>query len=136
MLPGLDVDSHLAAWPRPAGRRTWPFRVLSSRHPFAAPKADGAAQPGLSRPALPAPGVRSGVRGLARGIGRATRLPRHGRDSTANAQHSSVALAQERGCEADFAVGRQADLDQGVLPDLAAMIERFRPKDVAWPTVV
>src|ERR1700739_558550 len=81
MLPGLDADSHLAARPRPAGRKPRPLRCLSPRHPFAAPQADGATQSGLSRPALPAPGVRSGVRGLARGTGRATRLPRHGRDS-------------------------------------------------------
>src|SRR5277367_2208489 len=47
-----------------------------------------------------------------------------------------LALAHERGCEAELALALQADLDQGVLPDLAAMIERFRPKDIAWPTVV
>ena len=47
-----------------------------------------------------------------------------------------LALAHERGCEAELALALQADLDQGVLPDLAATIERFRPKDVAWPTVV
>ena len=47
-----------------------------------------------------------------------------------------LALAHERGCEAELALALQADLDQGVLPDLAAMIERFRPKGAAWPTVV
>ena len=47
-----------------------------------------------------------------------------------------LALAHERACEAELALALQADLDQGVLPDLAAMIELFRPKDVAWPTVV
>jgi hypothetical protein len=47
-----------------------------------------------------------------------------------------LALAHERGCEAELALALQADLDQGVLPDLAALIERFRPKDAAWPTVV
>jgi transposase InsO family protein len=47
-----------------------------------------------------------------------------------------LALAHERGCEAELAAALQADLDQGVLPDLATMIERFRPKDVAWPHVV
>src|SRR5271170_1087019 len=40
-----------------------------------------------------------------------------------------LALAHERACEAELALALQADLDQGVLPDLAAMIERFRPKD-------
>ena len=71
---------------RPAGRQTWPCRRLSSRHPFAAPQADGAAQPGLSRPALPAPSLRSGVRGLARGARREAGLPRHGGDSRARAR--------------------------------------------------
>jgi len=47
-----------------------------------------------------------------------------------------LALAHERGCEAELASALQAELDCGVLPDLAALIERFRPKDVAWPTVV
>ena len=47
-----------------------------------------------------------------------------------------LALAHERACEAELALALQADLDQGVVPDLAAMIERFRPKDSVWPTVV
>src|SRR5271167_2328792 len=81
MLPGLDVDSHLAAWPRPAERQTRPCRRLPPRHSFIAPQADGAAEPCLSRAALPAPGVRSRVRGFARGPGRAAGLPRHGGDS-------------------------------------------------------
>ena len=42
-----------------------------------------------------------------------------------------LALAHERACEAELALALQADLDQGVLPDLAAMIERFRPKGAA-----
>ncbi|MGD0636318.1 MAG: hypothetical protein ABSA13_19315, partial [Beijerinckiaceae bacterium] len=40
-----------------------------------------------------------------------------------------LALAHERACEAKLAVALQADLDDGALPDLKAMIERFRPKD-------
>ena len=47
-----------------------------------------------------------------------------------------LALAHERGCEAELALALQADLDQGVLPDLPSLTERFRPKDAAWPTVV
>ena len=47
-----------------------------------------------------------------------------------------LALAHERACEAELALALQADLDQGVLPDLAALIERFRPKDAAWPAVI
>ena len=49
-----------------AERQAWPCRRLSSRHPFPAPQAHGAAQSGLSRPALSPPSLRSGVRGLAR----------------------------------------------------------------------
>ncbi len=47
-----------------------------------------------------------------------------------------LALAHERGCEAELALALQADLDRGVLPDLAALVERFRPKDAAVPNVV
>jgi hypothetical protein len=47
-----------------------------------------------------------------------------------------LALAHESACEAELAVALQADLDAGVLPDLAALIERFRPKDAALPVVV
>src|ERR1700678_1664767 len=127
MLPGLDADPHPAARAARAGRKTWLCVRLSARSPFAPPKADGAAQPGLSRPALSAPGVRPGVRGFARGTGRATRLPRHGRDSRPCARARLRARTRPR------AASRSRP---GVLPDLAAMIERFRPKDVAWPTVV
>ena len=41
----------------PAERQTWPCRRLSSRHPFPAPQAHGAAQSGLSRPALSPPSL-------------------------------------------------------------------------------
>ena len=47
-----------------------------------------------------------------------------------------LALAHERACEAELALALQAALDDGVLPDLASLIERFRPKDVALPVVV
>ena len=47
-----------------------------------------------------------------------------------------LALAHERGCEAELALALQASLDDGVLPDLAALIERFRPRDAALPTVL
>ena len=47
-----------------------------------------------------------------------------------------LALAHERACEAELALALQEALDDGVLPDLAALIERFRPKDVVWPVVV
>ncbi len=41
-----------------------------------------------------------------------------------------LALAHERACEAELAVALQTALDDGVLPDLKALIERFHPKDV------
>ena len=54
-----------------------------------------------------------------------------------------LALAHERACEAELvlalqelALALQEALDDGVLPDLAALIERFRPGDVVWPVVV
>ena len=61
-----------------------------------------------------------------------------------------LALAHERACEAELAMALQElalalqelalalqeALDDGVLPDLAALIERFRPGDVVWPVVV
>ena len=47
-----------------------------------------------------------------------------------------LALAHERACEAELAVALQAALDDGVLPDLAAMSERFRPKNAVLPVVV
>src|SRR5271165_1258180 len=47
-----------------------------------------------------------------------------------------LALAFERSCEAELALALQAALDDGVLPDLAVLIERFRPKDAALPVVV
>jgi hypothetical protein len=47
-----------------------------------------------------------------------------------------LALAHERACEAELAVALQIALDEGVLPDLKTLIERFRPKDTAVPVVV
>jgi hypothetical protein len=47
-----------------------------------------------------------------------------------------LALAHEQACEAELALVLQAALDDGVLPDLAKLIERFRPKDAEWPVVV
>src|SRR6478735_4051803 len=47
-----------------------------------------------------------------------------------------LALAHERACEAELGAVLQASLDDGVLPDLKALIERFRPKGMALPVVV
>jgi hypothetical protein len=46
-----------------------------------------------------------------------------------------LALAHERGCEADLAVLLAADLAAGQLPDLAALRERFAPDPAALPAV-
>jgi hypothetical protein len=47
-----------------------------------------------------------------------------------------LALAHERTCEAELALALQTALDDGVLPDLNALSERFRPKEAALPVVV
>jgi hypothetical protein len=47
-----------------------------------------------------------------------------------------LALAHERSCEAELAIALQAALDAGALPDLAALIQRFGPKDVSLPAVI
>src|SRR5580693_6181898 len=47
-----------------------------------------------------------------------------------------LSIAHERSCEAELALALQAGLDDGVLPDVAALIERFRPKDAPLPVVV
>ncbi|QDM25245.1 IS21 family transposase [Tardiphaga sp. vice304] len=47
-----------------------------------------------------------------------------------------LALAHERACEAELGAVLQATLDDGILPDLKALIERFRPKGMALPVVV
>jgi len=47
-----------------------------------------------------------------------------------------LALAHERACEVELAVALQVALDNGILPDLKALIERFRPKGMALPVVV
>jgi hypothetical protein len=46
-----------------------------------------------------------------------------------------LALAHERGCEADLATLLAADLAAGQLPDLAALRERFAPDPAALPAV-
>jgi hypothetical protein len=47
-----------------------------------------------------------------------------------------LALAHERACEAELGAVLQATLDDGVLPDLKALIEIFRPKGMAPPVVI
>ena len=59
-----------------------------------------------------------------------------GERSACRAMVGLLALAHERTCEAELAVALQAALDDGILPDLTALIERFRPKSMALPIVV
>jgi hypothetical protein len=59
-----------------------------------------------------------------------------GERSACRAMVGLLALAHERTCEAELAVALQAALDDAVLPDLQALIERFRPKSMALPIVV
>jgi len=47
-----------------------------------------------------------------------------------------LALAHECACEAELALALQIALDEGKLPDLNALIERFRPRNTAIPIVV
>ena len=47
-----------------------------------------------------------------------------------------LALAHERGCEAELATLLAADLAAGQLPDLAALRGRFAPDPTALPEVV
>ena len=51
-------------------------------------------------------------------------------------RYSLLALAHERACEVELAVALQVALDNGILPDLKALIERFRPERMALPVVV
>jgi hypothetical protein len=46
-----------------------------------------------------------------------------------------LALAHERGCEADLAAQLAAGLAAGQLPDLTALRERFAPDPAALPAV-
>jgi hypothetical protein len=59
-----------------------------------------------------------------------------GERSACRAMVGLLALAHERTCEAELAVALQAALDDGILPDLKALIERFRPKSMTLPIVV
>src|ERR1700685_345566 len=83
MLPGRHGHHHLAARASAAERQTWPCHRLSPCHSFPAPQANGAAQSGLSRPALSSPRLRPCVRRFARWNRRETSVPRHGWSSGA-----------------------------------------------------
>src|SRR5271156_2248686 len=59
-----------------------------------------------------------------------------GERSACRAMVGLLALAHERACEAELGAVLQAALDDGVLPDLKALIERFRPRGMAPPVVI
>ena len=64
-------------------------------------------------------------------------LAAEGERPACRAMVALLALAHERGCEAELADALQAALDQGVLPDVDALGQRFRPHDdAAAPDVV
>ena len=46
-----------------------------------------------------------------------------------------LALAHDRACEAELAQAIDAELDDGRLPDLAALSERFGPSPASVPVV-
>jgi len=47
-----------------------------------------------------------------------------------------LALAHDRGCEAELAGALAADLEAGRLPDIAALSRRFAPDPARLPNVV
>ena len=47
-----------------------------------------------------------------------------------------LALAHERGCEAELGAVIEADLEAGRLPDLVALRKHFRPETATVPDVV
>src|SRR5450631_513973 len=122
MLPGRHAHRHLAARASAAKRQAWPCHRLSPCHSFPAPQADGAAQSGLSRAALSPSRLRPCVDALLVGLGERP---------ACRAMVGLLALAHERACEAELAAVIQTALNEGALPDLKALIERFRPRDLA-----
>ena len=108
-------------------RQARPGRRLPARHPCPAPQANGAAQPGLSRPALPARRLPARLRGAC-GDAMPERRP-------AASWSDLLALAHDRACEAELAERLDAELDAGRLPDLDALRARFAPDPAAIPDV-
>ena len=127
MLPGSDAHHHLAARARAAERQTWPCHRLSPCHSFPAPQADGAAQLVYREQLFPRRAYALAFGALLAGIGERP---------ACRAMVGLLALAHERACEAELGALLQATLDDGVLPDLKALIERFRPKGMALPVVI
>ncbi len=79
MLSRRDAADDAAPRPAARQRQARPRRRLPARHPCPAPQADGLAQPGLSRAALPAPRLSARLRSAAGQRRREAGVPHHGR---------------------------------------------------------
>ena len=118
-LGGTPSDD-AAARARACQRQARPRRRLPPRHPRAAAQADGAAQPRLPRPALPARGLPATFEALL--------------DSLPDAPACRImvdllALAHERGCEARTRRPCSTRIcDAGRLPDLAELAGALRAR--------
>ena len=120
MLSGLDAHRHLAARSAPAetaNMATWSTIATSSIPCAASPWRCSIWSIAISfSPAEPSPWRLTPC------------SPVSVRDQLAAPWSGFSALAFERSCEAELALALQAGLDDGVLPDLAALIERFPAK--------
>ena len=101
-------------------------RRLPARDPRVAQEADGAAQSGLPRSAVPASGLSRAFEALRAEVGdkRACKIT-----------VELLALAHDRACEAELAQTIEADLDAGRLPDLAFLRARFGPNPESVPVI-
>ena len=86
LLPRLDAGDDAAARAAGLGQQGRSRRRLPARHPRAAQEADGAAQSGLPRPAVPASGLSPSLRGVARRGGRQAGVQGDGRAAGAGAR--------------------------------------------------
>jgi hypothetical protein len=86
MLPRPEPRAQPAARPQPGRGSTWARHRLSARDPQPSPEAHGAAEPGLSRCAVPASGLSFGLGAPACGRRCAFRLQDDGRPAGAGAR--------------------------------------------------
>src|SRR5664279_5655353 len=130
MLCGPESGADPAPRPQPGRRTPWSRRRLPSRHSQPAPQTDGAAQPGLSRRAVPARGLsaRAWEKLLADGDPR----------SACKSMVALLALAHDRGCEAELAAAltEQMARPEPATIDVAALQARFAPVPAQLPVVV
>src|SRR3954467_9187997 len=116
MLPRCDGADDPAPRPPALQRKARPRRRLPPRHARPAPQANGVAQPGLSRAAVPPPRLSARLRSAAGKQRREAGVPHYGR---------VLALAHDRACEAELAEAIEAELDAGRLPALDLLERRF-----------